>query len=509
MRPARKERLWVLGFLLLWFGLNLLFLARYPLVHSDESWLGGLTRNMMAQGSMSVTEPFFDLKPRYPHAIKILFHLLQMPFIALLGYSVFSLRLLSLLFGALSLYMVYRCARETASFPLSMAILAALSVNSQLILAAHTARQEIILLFLMLCLALVLLQSKGEITPRTAVTLGILTGLGIGLHPNSFLLAAGCGGAMLLLMLGKRRFTWKPVLLYCAVTAAFAAVFVGLSLSFDRQFVPHWLRYGDTEFDLLVPVTGKFGQLFAYLQRLWGGVSGTYTLPNLKPQLILCAVLPILGIVQAVRARAFAPLVALGMACGALLGTILIGRYNQLSAILWMFPCLLLLTPLLSNVKAPVVAVPVLAVVLAAAAYGPVRDAYVWNYTEYTAQIEAYVSADTKTLANLNTGFYFDNDKLLDVRNLTYLKENGMTFAEYVESRGIQAIVWSEEMDYLYDHRPGFNVLYGNPRYVPEVEAYLAEHCTLAGSFENTGYGLRLTQLTDEPCTVRVYRVNP
>ena len=52
---------WILGFILLWFQLEpFVFLTRYPLVHSDESWLGGLTRNMMAQGSMSVTEPFFD-----------------------------------------------------------------------------------------------------------------------------------------------------------------------------------------------------------------------------------------------------------------------------------------------------------------------------------------------------------------------------------------------------------------------------------------------------------------
>jgi len=199
----------------------------------------------------------------------------------------------------------------------------------------------------------------------------------------------------------------------------------------------------------------------------------------------------------------------LGMYLGTFLGTILIGRYNQLSAVIWMFPCLVLLAPLLAHTRLSRVIIPIIAVVMAIAAYGPIRDAYAWDYDTYLAQISAYVSADTKALANLNTGFYFDNGKMLDVRNLTYLKDNDMSFAEYVESRGIQAIVWSDEMDYLYSHRPSFNVLYGNPRYVPEVETFLAEHCTLVGSFENTGYGMRLVQLTDEPCTVRVYRVNP
>jgi hypothetical protein len=57
--------------------------------------------------------------------------------------------------------------------------------------------------------------------------------------------------------------------------------------------------------------------------------------------------------------------------------------------------------------------------------------------------------------------------------------------------------------------RPDFNALYGNPRYVPEAEAFLAERCTLLGTFENDGYGNRIVQEIGTPCAVRVYRVNP
>lgn len=84
-----------------------------------------------------------------------------------------------------------------------------------------------------------------------------------------------------------------------------------------------------------------------------------------------------------------------------------------------------------------------------------------------------------------------------------------MTFAAYVKSRGIQAILWSDEMAFIYSHRPGFNVLYGNPRFVPEVEVFLQEHCTLLGSFDAPGYGYRLVQMAGEPCTIHVYFVNP
>lgn len=509
MQTTRTQRMILLGFLLAYFCVNLLFLTRYPLVHSDESWLGGLTRNMLAQGYAGVTEPFFDLKPRYPHAIKILFHLLQMPFILVFGYSVFALRLLSLNAGIAALYLFYRCCRTGASFRLSLGLTVLVSINSQFIAAAHTARQEILLLCVLLALMLTLLNHRGEVTTRLAVKLGILTGVSVGLHPNSFLLAAGCGSALLMLMLLKRRFQWKVLLSYIAITGGITLIFVGISYSFDRQFIPHYMRYGETEFDLLVPVGNKFSQVFAYIQRLWLRQSGTYTLPDLKPQLILCALTVLIGAIQAIRTKAYALVTSLGFIAGTLIATILIGRYNQLSSILWMFPCLLLLAPLCAGQRLYKYGIPILAAIFIWTSTGTVMQAYQYAYDDYTTNIATYVSPDTKTLANLNTGFYFDNDALLDVRNLTYLKENELSFADYVQSRGIRAIVWSDEMDYIYNHRPVFNVLYGNPRYVPEVEAFLTEHCTLLGSFNAPGYGMRIVQEIGNPCTVYVYQVNP
>ena len=71
----------------------------FPFVHSDESWLAGLSRDMLAAGNLGVTESFFDAKPRVPHAMKSLFHLMQMGAVGLGGFSVGSVRMLSLLAG--------------------------------------------------------------------------------------------------------------------------------------------------------------------------------------------------------------------------------------------------------------------------------------------------------------------------------------------------------------------------------------------------------------------------
>ena len=46
-------------------------------------------------------------------------------------------------------------------------------------------------------------------------------------------------------------------------------------------------------------------------------------------------------------------------------------------------------------------------------------------------------------------------------------------------------------------------------RETPAVEVFLCERCTLLGSFENSGYAVRLVQEIGKPYRVNVYRVNP
>ena len=497
----RRERLWVLAFLGLFFLANLALLTRFPLVHSDESWLAGLTRNMMESGSPAVTEPFFDLKPRYPHAIKLLFHALQMPFFGVFGYGAFAARLLSLAAGTLALGLFYLCCREMAPFPLSLAATALASASAQFLFASHIARQEVLLLDSALLLALILLRSR-EITPRRAALLAVVAGLSVGLHPNSALPALGAGLALLFC-----RARIRPLLIYAALTAAIALVFVGLSFLFDPEFPLHYRMYAESEFDLMVSPLAKLREFPYYLEKLWHGVSGTYVLPDLKPQLLLTPALLIGSAARFVRRREPAFRVLFGMVLGAVLGTILIGRYNQLSAVLWMFPCLLLLPPLVRGLRLRSAAIALATAALALSAARSIAPSLRWRYGDYLGQIASYVDPGERALGNLNAGFYFENGALLDVRNLAHLKENGLSFAEYVSSRGIEVILWSDEMDFIYDRRPTWNIVYGNPRYVGEAEAFLRDRCQFVGEFENPGYAVRIASEIGKSYRVRVYRV--
>lgn len=174
--------------------INLVTLTKFPFVHSDEPWLSGLSRNILEKGDYSVTESFFDLKARYPHAIKIIFHTIQIIFIKLMGYSIFTFRFISLIFGILSLVFMYKLCKLIFSSKFSAwtaTVLLALDV--QFIYASHFARQEIIILFILLLGLWYKFKHNENLSLKHDLILGCIVGLSIGIHPNSFLISLPFG----------------------------------------------------------------------------------------------------------------------------------------------------------------------------------------------------------------------------------------------------------------------------------------------------------------------------
>ena len=133
-----KRAVWV--YLAVYLAASLLLLTRFPMMHSDESWLSGLSRAML-QGGLGQTEPFFDLVPTYPNAVSILFNFIQMAFITVFGYGLFTVRLISLVFGAATLIVFYRLVLVlSASEKKALAAAVILSLDAQFITAFHLAR---------------------------------------------------------------------------------------------------------------------------------------------------------------------------------------------------------------------------------------------------------------------------------------------------------------------------------------------------------------------------------
>ncbi|SBW08375.1 conserved membrane hypothetical protein [uncultured delta proteobacterium] len=488
-------------FLVLWLGGNLLFLERFPFVHSDEPWLAGLTRAMLESGSLNGTEPFFDLKPRFPHAIKSLFHLLQMPFLQIFGYGAFSFRLLSLLGGAGCLILFHALALRLAGSG-AIALLASvlLGVDIQFIYASHFARQEILVLLAMLACFLLLARPSGK--PR-AVAAAVITGLCIGVHPNAFILAAMCGALFLVIRSG-----WRPVAAYAGITGLFAAAFVGISLAFDPDFFRHYFAFG-SEFLIDSSLPAKIRETGPYFQRLYYRVSGTYYTPDIRPQLVLFLFVTALSAIAAIRSgRRFAlPLAAL---FGIWAGMALVGRFSQ-PYVIFFFPfCYLLLTALLQGLGKTLAPLCLCACIglagwLCAAQVWPVAT-QPFQYEGYLANIAAAVPPGAKTIGNLNAGYHFANGALRDYRNLPYLKKNGLSFADYARDNAVEYVIVSDELRFLYERRPVWNGIYGTINFLPEMEEYLRT-CALVRTFTDNQYGVRVTRFQNggRDFAVRIY----
>lgn len=528
-RNITKKVRWRAGaavYILLFSLVSLTFLESFPFVHSDEGWLAGLSRAMMTEGSIGVTEPFFDARPRYPHGIKTIFHLMQMGMIGVFGYGVKSVRLLSWIGGAGVLWMCFLGGtRFLCSEKKGFLFMVVFSLDIQFLYASHFARQEILLCLIQWICIWILLSTKGFYQKKTGVMLGICTGISIGFHPNSFLIGTMNGACLLAgaVKAWRRRKSckeendwWKPLIFYVAVTACFAAGFIGLSYRLDGHFLKHYFSNGAEEFGIDAGPWEKFLGFFGFLGRLYQRNSGTYYVPDIRFQFFLfggsllmaAAVYIILGRELGETARKIEVLFA--GAAGVTAGMMMIGRYNQ-TGILFLFPFGYMATALVLELFEGAVKKGLWAFLLAAVL--GLSGTQVWretkkgSYEEYGEQIEQLIPKGARVLGNLNMEFFMDYDCLRDYRNLPYALEEG-GLREYLEENRIEYIVYHQELDYLLEHRPYYNVIYGNVMFVEELKEYCEKNCELIGSFDDPWYGIRVAGLRgqQEYARVVVYR---
>lgn len=498
----------------LFFIINLLFLTYFPFVHSDEPWLAGLSRNMMESGNFSVTERFFDLYIRNPHAIKILFHSLQIIFINLLGYNIFTVRLISLIFGTLALFVFYQLNKLIfASKPLALAALAFMAADIQFIYASHFARQEIILLFVLILSLYLFYYNLNCHGFRHDILLGIILGLSIGLHPNSFIIFMPFPIIYIYYILKEKKLKTANLLVLCFIVTLFAAVFIGISFSFDHNFLTDYIKYGE-QFGVTDSFSSKFQEIKYFYIKLFYGVSGTYYTPGIKLQFCVFSSVLLLSIFKImikggkhldIAVVSIIQILAINFA------VIFVGRYNQTS-IIFIFPFFYILFIYLISSFNRKTSIVISSILLLLLTYNSMQNIKPWlnqSYSSYLSNIAKAVKPSDTVLANLNAEFYFQNGKLFDYRNLAFLKENNLNFEGYIKKNKIKYIIYPEEMDIIYNSRPVFNGLYGNPStYYTDMQNFIKNKCELVYEFSDSVYAVRIMQYTNtKPWSIKIYKI--
>lgn len=501
-----------------------LSLTGYPFVHSDETWLAGLSKTIWDSGSFKVTEPFFHLFPRQPHAIKSLFHLTQGLWTSGFGYSIQSVRALSLFISAIYLGMFYWYASrksEDGSRVRAFLLTALQAVSIQFIYASHFARQEIfILLFMMISYAYVdfrILSHPGKITLRPGIILGFVTGVSIGFHPNSFLI--GCVILSILVYDAWKQRRWSALVPYSVTSGLFAALAVAVSLYWNTSFVHDYRDFGQS-LGATGGIVEKITSFPLFLYKLYHQISGTYHTPDIRFEMVLLVLLLLLSTAVAAwrRLNKIETLpeleVPIAGALGLTAGLILIGRYNATSIVFYLPFISFLAMGLMKQSRkstvpstAPLLILAVTVGLLGVKGFQIVSQPVLEPYADYLMEIRKAVPDGQQTLVNLNAGFAFDPQNFSDYRDLAYLEDAGMTMLEYLDRYDIDFVVLPEEMDYIYRNQDKWSILYGEMPYYPELLSILENQFEIVHDFQSPQYGMRIPVYNDGyPWTVRVFK---
>lgn len=476
-------------FLTIFFIINLLFLTKFPFIHSDESWLSGFSRQVINVGTFKTSEPFFIEYPRAIHGLRIVFTSLQVLFIKIFGYSIFSVRLLSLFASTITLFFIHLILKKRSIIGFSnILILTVIACHVQFIYVSHVARQEsIILLIMIIAYWLNMNQTRPLLT-------GSVIGLAIGIHPNSFLIALGIG-LIYLYKIYLRESTIKDLLKLVVVTSLYAILFITISLHLNPNFFSDYINFGES----LGVINHQYNRLtgfYLYYVKLFKQIGGTYQLFPIRVDILLLAISIIPGIYSLYMKKDYAS--SFLMVLGINIGYIVIGRYNQTAIIFsLLFNCIFYLQ-LLSSLKYKKIILLVIIVLTLNNSWSTITV----KHDDYRT-LEEHLQLEGKVLANLNLDYHFENGQLVDYRNLWNVED----FEGYIKKHDISYIILSEEMSYIHQTSPKWDILYGSLPYYDKMIEYI-DTCELIDSFESKTYGMRIARYVDTyPWKIEIYKV--
>ncbi len=510
---------------------HLFTLNIHPFVHSDEAWLAVLTRAMVSERSPAAVEEVFRLTPRYPHALKTLYHLMQAPFISI-SWSAFSARFPSLIAGVFSLLFITQIASSELpgentgrKFRFIPALFMALS--PQFWYASHLGRQE------MLLTALFLFSWSLKSRNRASWIVALPLSAAVFVHPNAFIISIPIGVMYLLDfffpasgLAGKIR----ELLVFTGELAGSAVLAVGFSFLMDAEFIRHYLIFGDSvgSGDSL-PM--KLLGLPVFLGKMWRGDAGTYYLSDIRGMFILASAGFLITALSLFRPggssgrKAAVYLLSVPLSLAA--GMVLVGKYSPPTVTFLMPPAFLLSAYGLFRIKDvfPIksgrilFSVAVLPAVLLAAAglsWQTLREVKSSvqrpSYSQYRQFLMNNTDGEGRVLANLNTAFAFDYDRLLtwrDLENLENIIPGKTSLETFLEENDVRWIILPDELELIYDSRPVWNALYGNPFWYPQLMDYIREKGVETGRGVFPEYAMRLVPYMDrKKWESAVYRID-
>ena len=503
VKAEMKKDLIFIFFITFYFLYNSLHLLDFFYVHSDETWLIGLSKAMFDHKTFQMTEPFFDLYPRTIHGLRLVYVILQGLFIQLFQSSIYAGRFLSLVSGTLTLWLVRKwLSKEKLSFMSQMMVILFIGLQLQFLMTLHSARQEsLILLAMVACLYFYDHKFK-------ALILATITGLSIAIHPNSFLIFTGLISLMVFDWTAKK-ISLKTILIYVITMSMWAGFFIFVSLLLNKNFISEYINYGRSLgiVDFNISRTSGF---YYYYYKIYHQIAGTYYLVNNRLLLLISFASYVLGffMIFIKKTKANTIIRPFFMVTGINIGLIIIGRYNQTAIIFPLFFFMVLIMGLINMLSIKrFFLYGILGLMLIFQGSITYEHIVTQNYDQQATLEEAFrdIPKDAVILGNINLLNHFEDQVFYDYRNLWHL--SGPQALDYIQERNINYIIWPEEMAYIYPHEK-WHILYGPMAYYPDLANFLEDQ-TLVKSIESKTYGNRISRYVNTyPWRIQIYKVH-
>ena len=484
--------------------LSIASLIYFPTMHSDEGWLASLSRTISIEHNIGASEDFFHEVNRNPHAIKSLFHLLQIPFINF-SFSLFTVRLLSLIAGLITLGYLYKSSIIIFQDKLIAFIFTLLiGIDIQFLYISHFARQEILILMIF-SISLYIFLKPGKIwLYRKDLFIGTILGISIGIHPNIFIIATGFIFLYLfystfhLISRNRKYPSIFNLAILILILGLFGTFYIALSIKLNSNFLSGYLSFGEGV-GVTKPFIIKILKLPRFFEKMFFRIGGTYYLPDIRPQLIIFAVsfLTLIPISILLPKKRILILSLQVLMIGIITGILIIGKYSPPSIIFIFIPGYLLLFILLKNITTNRQIIIAISIILfIGSSIFTTTQILPWikiDYNKYIQTINNNIPENSKVLANLNSVFAFSAGSLYSFRDLKALDTN-LTFSDYIEKYKIEYIVYSEELEIIFKERPVWNTMYGNiyPWY-EDMMNFFKTDCKKIYQWKEPVFGMRIT----------------
>ena len=356
---------------------------------------------------------------------------------------------------------------------------------------------------------------------------GLLIGISAGFHPNAFIIAWPAALFLLGSIILKKRSAPEGAV-FLLTAALTAGIFVWLSFRFNPNFIHDYISYGRPLGVADAPDI-KILRWPRYYEKIFHRLGGTYYLPDIRWQYYSLPVLLLLQLLPDAR-KGIIPAGLIGFN----LGLLILGKYSQPSLI-FLLPFYYLagaigLAALRRNMGP--VYLPLMLILILPTFFFTGRqvlgelDTEKESFRDYQEKVEEFLPPESRVLGSLSLEFLLEDGNLFHWRNLAELPresapqikapEKAATgtaspFSSYIRDRDIGYIVVPAEIPYIYESRPTWNVLYGNPAvWYPGMVRFIEEDCDVVASFDSPAYGTRIAAYRyARQWPVRIYRVRP